>query len=45
MKSSKWRQLCVWVRIPNSNVGGKTGCLNMVGYGSYLQVGNDAKLK
>ena len=25
--------------------GGKSGCLNMVGYGSYLQVGNGAKLK
>lgn len=23
MKSSKWRQLYVWVRIPNSNVGGQ----------------------
>lgn len=25
--------------------GGKSDCLNMVGYGSYLQVGNGAKLK
>lgn len=46
MKSSKMETaLCMGKNSQLECGGGKSGCLNMVGYGSYLQVGNGAKLK